>query len=189
MPANTQHRLDRVRRPRVQITYDVEIGGAIEKKELPFVVGILSDLSGNAGRPLPKLRARKFVNLDRDNFEEVLASITPRLSFLADNTLAGDGSKLKVELEFKKLEDFEPVQVISQIEPLRKLLDARRRLADLLAKLDGNDELEHTLQEVISNTDQLKQIQSAAAPPSTAPASVDAPAAATTEAAAEKKKP
>jgi type VI secretion system protein ImpB len=170
MPANTQHKLDRVRPPRVQITYDVEVGGAIEKKELPFVVGVLSDLSGGAGRPLPKLKARKFVNLDRDNFEAVLASIAPRLSFLVDNTLQPPGSQLKVELEFKQLEAFHPLNVIEQIPPLKKLLDARRRLSDLLAKLDGNDELEHSLQDVLNNTEKLKAIQSATAPAPAAPA-------------------
>ena len=153
-----QHKLDRVRRPRVHLTYDVEIGGAIQQKELPFVMGVLSDLSGKPDEPLPKLKDRKFVEVDRDNFNKVLAGMKPRLAFQADNALQGDGSKINVELRFGKMSDFEPEQVVKQVEPLRKLLEARERLSNLLNKMDGNDTLEQLLQDVVNNTDSLKQL-------------------------------
>jgi type VI secretion system protein ImpB len=154
---STQHKLDRVRSPRVQITYDVETDGAIEMKELPFVAGVLADLSGKPEEPLPRMRDRKFVDIDRDNFDAVMRGMKPRLAFRADNTLTGDDTKLAVELRFQKLEDFEPEQVARQIEPLRRLLETRAQLAALLAKADGNDKLGARLQEIISNTELLKR--------------------------------
>lgn len=169
MPESTQHKLDRIRPPRVQITYDVEIGGAIQKKELPLVVGIMADLSGKPENPLPKLKDRKFVEIDRDNFNDILKASTPRLALRVDNKLANDGSKLNVELHFNHMDDFTPLEVVKQIKPLAKLLEARGRLNDLLAKLDGNDELEAKLAEIVANTDGLKQIKTemaAIAPPS-----------------------
>jgi len=160
MPESLQHKLDRVRPPRVQITYDVEIGGAIQTRELPLVVGVLADLSGNPAQPLPKLKDRKFVEIDRDNFNDVLAACAPRLALRVDNKLVkDDGSKLNVELHFKNMEDFSPVSVLQQVEPLKKLFEARGKLSDLLSKLDGNDALDSLLQEVVKNTDGLKQIQ------------------------------
>jgi type VI secretion system protein ImpB len=159
MAESTQHKLDRIRPPRVQITYDVEIGDAIQKKELPFVVGIMADLSGKPEQPLAKLKDRKFVEIDRDNFNDVLASSAPRIAYRVDNKLTNDGSKLNVELRFRNLDDFNPTNVVNQIEPLRKLLEARRRLTDLLGKLDGNDKLDELLQEVVSNTDGLKELK------------------------------
>jgi type VI secretion system protein ImpB len=159
MAESTQHKLDRIRPPRVQITYDVEIGDAIQKKELPFVVGVMADLSGKPEVPLAKLKERKFVEIDRDNFNDVLASSAPRLAYRVDNKLTNDGSKLNVELKFRNLDDFNPTNVVNQIEPLRKLLEARRRLTDLLGKLDGNDKLDELLQEVVSNTDGLKELK------------------------------
>ncbi len=155
---STQHRLDRVRRPRVHLTYDVEIGGSIEMKELPFVMGVLADLSGKPEEALPRLKDRAFVDIDRDNFNKVLAGIKPRLAFQADNKLQDDGSKLNVELRFNSMDDFEPEQVVRQVEPLRQLLEARERLSNLLNKMDGNDKLESLLQDVISNTDALKTL-------------------------------
>ena len=158
---STQHVLDRVRPPRVQITYDVETGGAIEMKELPFVVGIMSDLSGQPVEALPKVKDRKFVEIDRDNFDDVLAGIAPHLDYSAPNRLTDEeGSNLKVELVFKGMEDFEPLSIVDQIEPLKKLLEARQRLVDLLAKLDGNDELDALLQDVIGNSEQLEEVKS-----------------------------
>ena len=155
-----QHVLDRVRPPRGQITYDVEIGGAIEMKELPFVGGILSDLSGQPVEPLPPLKERKFVEIDRDNFDEVLAANTPHLDYTVPDRLSDEeGSNLKVELDFENIEDFDPLNVINQVEALRKLFEARGRLNDLLAKLDGNDVLDELLQSVLENTDQLKEVQ------------------------------
>jgi len=160
MPESTQHKLDRIRPPRVQITYDVEIGGAIQKKELPFLVGILADLSGQPAEALPKLKDRKFVEIDRDNFNDVMASIAPRVTASVDNKLTGEG-KTNVELNFHNIDDFSPVSVIRQVESLRKLFEARQRLSDLLAKLDGNDTLDSLLREVAGNQDGLKQLQAA----------------------------
>jgi type VI secretion system protein ImpB len=153
-----QHTLDRVRAPRVQITYDVEVGDAIEMKEIPFVVGVLGDLSGKPDEPLPKLKDRKFVEIDRDNFDNVLAGMKPRLAFRADNKLTDDDTKMAVELRFKSIDDFHPERVAEQITPVRKLVDARKRLSDLLNKLDGNDKLDELLQDVISSTDSLEKL-------------------------------
>ncbi len=159
MPESIQHKLDRVRPPRVQITYDVEIGGAIVKQELPFVVGILADLSGQPEAAPPPLRDRRFVEIDRDNFNQIMAAIAPRLALRVDNKLTNDGSKLNVELKFSKMDDFSPASIVNQVEPLRKLFDARKRLADLGRKLDGNDALDQQLQEIVKNTEALKQIK------------------------------
>ena len=153
-----QHTLDRVRAPRVQITYDVEIGDAIEKKEIPFVVGVLGDYSGKPDEPLPKLKDRKFVEIDRDNFDGVLAGMKPRLAFRVDNKLTDDNTQLGVELRFKSLDEFHPEQVAQQIDPVRKLLEARRKLSDLLSKLDGNDKLDEILQDIISSTESLDKL-------------------------------
>jgi type VI secretion system protein ImpB len=156
---STQHKLDRVRRPRVHLTYDVEVGGAIQTKELPFVVGVLADLSGKPDEPLPRLKDRKFVEIDRDNFNKVLAAIKPRLAFQVENKLQDDGSKINVDLRFRHIDDFGPDQVVQQVEPLRKLVEARERLSNLLNKMDGNDQLEQLLQDVIGSTEALKQLQ------------------------------
>ncbi|MBV9211454.1 MAG: type VI secretion system contractile sheath small subunit [Acidobacteria bacterium] len=155
---STQHKLDRIRPPRVHITYDVEIGGAIELKELPFVVGVLGDFSGKPEEPLPRLKDRKFVEIDRDNFNQVLAGMKPRLAYNVENKLTDDGSKMGVELRFNSIEDFEPDQLVQQVEPLRRLVEARKKLSDLLSKMDGNDKLESLLQEVINNANAQKQL-------------------------------
>jgi len=159
MAESTQHKLDRIRPPRVQITYDLETGGAIQKKELPFVVAIMSDLSGQPEEALPKLKDRKFVEIDRDNFNDVMGAIAPRLALRADNKLANDGSKMSVVLQFNNMDDFNPVAIVKQVEPLRKLLEARQRLTDLLAKLDGNDTLDSLLQDVVQSTEGLQEIK------------------------------
>lgn len=162
MPESIQHKLDRVRPPRVQITYDVEIGGAILKKELPLVVGVLADLSGNPEQPLPKLRERKFVEIDRDNFNEVLAACAPRLTLRVNDRLSKDAnSKLNIELKFNEIDDFTPLHVMAKVDALKKLFEARQRLTDLLGKLDGNDALDSMLQDVVANTDEMKQLQAA----------------------------
>ncbi len=153
-----QHKLDRVRPPRVHITYDVEIGGAIENKELPFVLGVLGDFSGMPEEQLPRVRDRKFVDIDRDNFDQVLAAMKPRLAYRVENKLTNDGSKMGVELNFKSMDDFHPDNVVRQVEPLRKLVDARRKLSDLLSKMDGNDKLEEILNDIVSNTDSQQQL-------------------------------
>ncbi|MCB2181950.1 MAG: type VI secretion system contractile sheath small subunit [Desulfobulbaceae bacterium] len=153
-----QHTLDRVRSPRVQITYDVEVGDAIEMKEIPFVVGVLSDLSGKPDEPLPKLKERKFIEIDRDNFNNVLAGMKPRLAYRVDNKLTDDDSQMAVELRFKSMDDFHPERVAEQVGPVRKLVEARKRLSELLNKLDGNDKLDELLQDVISSTDSLEKL-------------------------------
>jgi type VI secretion system protein ImpB len=155
---STQHKLDRVRAPRVQLTYDVEVGDAIEKKELPFVAGVIGDFSGQPAEPLAKLKERKFVNVDKDNFDDVLKGMKPRVQMQVDNKLKGDGSKVGVELNFKSLEDFTPEAVANQVEPLRKLLEARQKLADLRNKMAGNDKFEELLNEVLQNTDQITRL-------------------------------
>ncbi|MBM3117678.1 type VI secretion system contractile sheath small subunit [Jeongeupia naejangsanensis] len=163
MAESTQHKLDRVRPPRVQITYDVEIGNAIEKKELPLVVGILADLAGKPEAAPAKLGDRRFVDIDRDNFNEVLHAIAPRLVVQVDNALGGeDKNKLNIELKFKQFEDFDPVNIVKQVEPLRRLYEARQKLRDLLTKLDGNDQLDQLLQNVVANTDELNEIKAGA---------------------------
>jgi type VI secretion system protein ImpB len=154
---STQKKLGRVRPPRVHITYDVQVGDAIEMKELPFVMGVLADLSGNPDEALPRLRDRKFVEIDRDNFNSVMKGMKPRLAFKTDNKLAEDGSQLAVEMRFNSIEDFEPERVVEQVEPLKKLLEVRRQLSGLLSKTDGNDRLNDRLQEIISNTELLQK--------------------------------
>lgn len=160
MGESTQYKLSRIRPPRVQITYDVETGGAIEMKELPLIVGILADLSGKPEEPLPVLKKRKFVEIDRDNFNDVMAAFKPRLAFQVTSKLNGDDTqKLNVALNFKNIGDFHPGSIVQQIEPLKKLYEARQRLRDLMAKLDGNDDLDALLQQVASNTDGQQQIK------------------------------
>jgi len=158
-----QHKIDRVRPPRVQITYDVETGGAIELKELPFVVGVMGDFVGKPEEPLPAFKNRKFVEIDPDNFNQVMAGMKPRLAYTVDNKLQDDGSKLGVELKFNDIEDFEPDQVVQQVEPLRKLVEARQKLADLRSKMDGNEKLETMLEDIISNADKQKELSDALA--------------------------
>jgi type VI secretion system protein ImpB len=159
MSDSTQHKLDRVRPPRVHITYDVEIGDAVEQKEIPFVVGVLGDLSGQPEKPLPPLKDRKCVEIDRDNFNGILEGIKPRLAFKVANRIEDNDTKIGVELTFKSLDDFHPENIARQVEPVRKLVEARKKLYNLLGKLDGNDKLEALLQDVISNTDKLAMLQ------------------------------
>ena len=153
-----QHTLDRVRAPRVQITYDVEVGDAIEMKEIPFVVGVLADLSGKPDEPLPKLKERKFVEIDRDNFNNVLEGMKPRVAYRVDNKLTEDDGQVAVELRFKSMDDFHPERVAEQVGPVRKLVEARKRLSEMLNKLDGNDQLDELLQDIISSTESLEKL-------------------------------
>ena len=157
-----QKKLSRVRPPRVHITYDVETGGAIEKREIPFVVGVLADLSGQPEQPLPPLKDRKFVEVDKDNFDRVLGQMNPRLAFKVDNRLSEDDSRLGVELRFQSTADFEPAAVARQVPALRKLLELRNSLHNLRTSLIGNDKLESLLQEVMNNTETLKRIEAEA---------------------------
>src|SRR5579864_9048427 len=158
---STQHKLDRVRAPRVQITYDVEVGGAIEIKELPFVMGVLGDFTGQPEQPLPKLRDRKFIEVNPDNFDTVLEAMKPHLSFAVENKLSedADAPQLKADLNFKSLDDFSPEQVAKQVKPLKELLDLRTRLSDLRGSLQGNDKLEELLLEAVGNTEKLDKLK------------------------------
>ncbi len=156
--ASIHQKLDRVRKPRVHITYDVETEGAVVQKELPFVVGVIGDFSGDPTEPLKPMKDRKFIQIDRDNFNDVMARMTPGLKLKVDNTLADDGSQMGVELAFKSMEDFEPGRVVQQVEPLRKLMETRDQLRDLLSKADRSEDLEGLLERVLQNTDDLKQL-------------------------------
>lgn len=160
MPAmpSIHDKLNRVRKPRVHITYDVETEGAMVQKELPFVVGVLGDFSGDPAEPLKPLTERKFIQIDRDNFDQVLARMTPGLKIKVDNTLADDGSELSVELAFKSMEDFEPAAVVNRVEPLRKLMDVRSQLRDLLSKADRSENLETLLEQILSDDARLKAL-------------------------------
>ena len=151
-------KLSRVRKPRVHITYEVETEGAKVLKELPFVVGVLGDFSGDPTEPLKPLKDRKFVQIDRDNFNDVMARMTPGLNLKVENTLKGDGSEMGVQLKFKSLDDFAPANVVKQVDPLRKLLETRDKLRDLLSKVDRSEDLENILEQVLENTDQLKKL-------------------------------
>src|SRR5882762_3439189 len=158
---STQHKLDRVRSPRVHITYDVEVGGAIELKELPFVMGVLGDFTGQPVEAMAKLKDRKFVEVNPDNFDSVLAGMKPHLAFSVDNKLSDDANagQLKVDLNFKSLQDFEPEQVARQVKPLRELLELRTKLSDLRGTLQTNDKLDELLLDAVSNTEKLQKLQ------------------------------
>src|SRR5215470_16722336 len=158
---STQHKLDRVRSPRVHITYDVEVGGAIELKELPFVMGVLGDFTGQPVEALARLKDRKFVEVNPDNFDSVLAGMKPHLAFSVDNKLSddADAGQIKVDLNFKSLEDFEPEQVARQVKPLKELLDLRTRLNDLKGTLQTNEKLDEALLDAVSKTDKLDKLK------------------------------
>ena len=158
---SAQHKLDRVRPPRVQITYDVEVGDAIEVKELPFVVGVLGDFTGQPQQPLPRLKDRKFVEVNPDNFDSVLEGMKPHLSYAVENKLSEDPNapQLKVDLDFKKLDDFDPANVAKQVKPLKQLMDLRTQLADLRGTLQGNDKLEELLLDAVSKTENLDKLK------------------------------
>ena len=158
MSESIHDKLKRVRKPRVHITYEVETEGAEVQKELPFVVGVLGDFSGDPTEPLKDLEDRSFVSIDRDNFNQVMARMTPGLNLRVENTLADDGSELGVQLQFKSIEDFDPAKVAQQVEPLKKLMATRDKLRDLLTKVDRSRDLENVLEQVLENTDQLKDL-------------------------------
>jgi type VI secretion system protein ImpB len=156
--ASIHDKLARVRTPRVHITYQVETEGAQVEKELPFVVGVLGDFSGHPTQPLKPLKDRKFIQIDRDNFNDIMARMTPGLKMRVENTLADDGSELAVELKFNSMDDFDPGRIVKQVEPLRKLLETRDKLRDLLSKVDRSEELENILEKVLQNSEQLKSL-------------------------------
>jgi type VI secretion system protein ImpB len=158
---STQHKIDRVRPPRVQITYDVEIGDAIELKELPFVMGVLGDFTGQPVEPLPRLRDRKFVEVNPDNFDQVLEGMKPHLAFSVENKLSedSDAGQLKVDLKFSSLDDFNPENVAKQVKPLKELLDLRTRLSDLRGTLQTNEKLEEALMDAIKDTGKMDKLK------------------------------
>ena len=160
MPESIQHKLDRVRKPRVHITYDVEIGDAIVKKELPFVMGVMGDFSGNPSTPPKSLSQRKFVSIDRDNFNDIMANISPELNMRVKNTMVEgeEDSEMAVQLKFKSMDDFDPAKIVEQIPALKALLDSRDKLRDLLTTMDQSEDLEQALEKILSDTEQLQKI-------------------------------
>jgi type VI secretion system protein ImpB len=166
MPESLQHKLDRVRSPRVHITYDVETGGAIEKKELPFVMGVFGDYTGMPEEPLPRLKDRKFVEVSMDNFDSVLASMKPHLAFSVENKLSEDpnAGQVKVDLKFRSMDDFEPANVARQVKPLKALLDLRTRLSDLRGSLQGNEKLDEILLETLKDSGKMEKLKAEIAP-------------------------
>lgn len=162
MAESVHRKLERVRPPRVNITYDVEIGDAIEMRELPFVMGVLGDFTGHPSEPLDRLKDRKFVEVSPDNFDEVLARMKPHLAFTVENKLSDDpeAGKLSVDLNFRSMDDFGPERVAQQVPALKKLLDLRQQLADLRGSLQGNEKLEEILQETLTDAEKMNQLAS-----------------------------
>ncbi|MCI0506845.1 MAG: type VI secretion system contractile sheath small subunit [Gammaproteobacteria bacterium] len=160
MSESIHDKLKRVRKPRVHLTYEVESNGATVEKELPFVLGVMGDYSGDNTETKKELKDRKFAQIDRDNFNEIMGKIAPALNIKVDNTLQGDGSELSLNLSFKSMEDFEPHRIVEQVEPLKKLLETRNKLRDLLTKADRSDELETLLEDVLQNTASLNALYS-----------------------------
>jgi type VI secretion system protein ImpB len=159
MSDSIHDKLKRVRKPRVHITYDIETNGAMQQKELPFVMGVMGDYSGDNAENKKALKDRKFSQVDRDNFNEVMNNISPNLDLKVENTLEGDGSEIAVNLNFKSMEDFEPQNIVNKVDPLKKLMETRNKLRDLLTKADRSEELENILEEVLSSTDALAALQ------------------------------
>jgi type VI secretion system protein ImpB len=158
MSESIHNKLKRVRKPRVHITYDVETNGAQVKKELPFVVGVMGDYSGDNTENRKALKDRKFVQIDRDNFNEAMSKVNPKLNLQVENTLAGDGSKMAVDLDFNSMNDFSPEAVVDQVPALKQLLEARSKLRDLLSKADRSEELENVLEDILKNTDHITEL-------------------------------
>lgn len=157
--ASIHNKLERVRKPRVHISYDVETEGAVVQKELPFIVGVMGDFSGDPTEPLASLKDRKFVQIDRDNFNQVMGRINPGLNLKVENTLKGDGSEMAVDLKFRSIEDFEPGAVVDQVPALKKLLETRNQLRDLMSKVDRSEDLEALLEKVLQNKEALSELQ------------------------------
>jgi type VI secretion system protein ImpB len=169
-----QSKLSRVRKPRVHITYDVETEGAVVQKELPFVVGVIGDFSGKPTTPLPSLKERKFVQIDRDNFDEVMGRMRPALSFKVENTLQGNGTEMLVDLKFQSMDDFEPGAIADQIPAIKALIEVRNRLRDLMTKADRSEELENLLERVLQNDGELKELAADLEPKAADPAAASA---------------
>jgi len=158
MAESIHEKLRRVRKPRVHITYEVETEGAEILRELPFVVGIMGDFSGDPTQPLRPLSERKFIQIDRDNFNEVMARMTPGLNLRVDNKLADDGSQMAVSLQFNSIEDFEPARVADQVPALKALIETRNKLRDLMSKVDRSEQLESLLEQILTNENELKSL-------------------------------
>ncbi len=160
MSDSIHDKLKRVRKPRVHITYDLETNGTVVEKEIPFVMGVMGDYSGDNADSKKPLKERKFSQIDRDNFNEIMSKVNPQLRMKVENMLEGDGSEMSVNLDFKNMEDFEPHRIVEQLEPLKKLMDTRNKLRDLLTKADRSEELESILEDVLSNTNALSSLSS-----------------------------
>ena len=160
MSGSVHSKLNRVRKPRVHITYDVETDGAEIKRELPFVMGVMGDFSGDPTQPLRPMAERKFTQIDRDNFNDIMARMSPGLNMKVENTLADDGSEMAVNLKFSSMDDFDPARVVEQVPALKSLLETRNKLRDLMSKADRSDELEGLLEKVLQNNDELKALSS-----------------------------
>lgn len=158
MAESIHDKLKRVRKPRVHITYELETNGAVEEKELPFVMGVMGDYSGDNTENKKPLKERKFTQIDRDNFNDIMDKVSPTLSFKVENTLEDNGTEMAVDLKFNSMDDFNPENVVDQVEPLKKLLETRNKLRDLLAKADRSEELETLLEDVLSNTNSLQSL-------------------------------
>lgn len=158
MAESIHDKLKRVRKPRVHITYEVETNGALDKKEIPFVMGVMGDYSGDNTETKKQLKDRKFSQIDRDNFNEVMSNVSPNLSMKVENTLENNGTEMGVSLDFKTMEDFEPHKIVEQVEPLKKLLDTRNKLRDLLTKADRSDALESVLEKILSDTEAMSAL-------------------------------
>lgn len=158
MSGSVHDKLKRVRRPRVHITYEVETDGAQIERELPFVMGVMGDFSGDPTQPLRPMSERKFIQIDRDNFNDVMARMTPGLNLKVDNTLANDGTQMAVDLKFNGIEDFDPERVVQQVPALKSLLETRNKLRDLLSKADRSEQLENLLEQVLQNEAELKEL-------------------------------
>lgn len=158
MSESIHDKLKRVRKPRVHITYDLETNGSVADKEIPFVMGVMGDYSGDNSENKKPLKERKFSQIDRDNFNEVMSKISPELKLKVENTLQGDGSEMSVNLKFNTMEDFEPHKIVGQVDSLKKLLETRNKLRDLLTKADRSDELESLLEQVLSNSDAMSSL-------------------------------
>jgi len=156
--AGIHDKLGRVRKPRVHLSYEVETEGAMVEKTLPFVVGVMGDFSGDPTSPLKPLKDRKFIQIDRDNFDDVMSKMTPGLKFKVENTLQKDGSEIGVDLKFGSMADFDPARVVQQVEPLRKMIETRNKLRDLLSNADRSDELDSLLERVLKNQEDLNKL-------------------------------
>lgn len=158
MSDSIHDKLKRVRKPRVHITYDLETNGSIVEKEIPFVMGVMGDYSGDNTEGKKALKDRKFSQIDRDNFNEIMTKVNPQLRVKVENLLENDGSEMTASLDFKTMEDFEPHRIVEQLEPLKKLMDTRNKLRDLLTKADRSEDLEAILEDVLSNTNALSSL-------------------------------